>query len=204
MKTVLKPYYPNFRNIFDYIAWDDGHFQWDVYDVKEYDGFDFYTMNMTSQQWLTDVDVDRPIWWHTICIAVPHHMDEEMGNSGLLTIDGGFHDNDPLTGHPIYPESNINAAAMGKIAKDTGGIAANIYFVPNQRIKFMHEWDEKYIDKGRAEDQIIAYTWKRFIDTPNVGPQTDEPFWLVRFPMVKAAIKAMDAISQWNTEQVRD
>lgn len=159
---------------------------------------------MTSQQWLTDADVDRPIWWHTICIAVPHNIDPDMASSGLLTIDGGVSDKDPLTGHPIYPESNANAAAMGKIAKDTGGIAANLYFVPNERIKFINEWNENFNETGRGLDQMIAYTWKRFIDTPNLGPQTDEPFWLLRYPMVKAAIKAMDAISQWNSEQVRD
>ena len=83
---------------------------------------------------------------------------------------------------------------MGKIAMDTGGIAANVYSVPNQRIKFIEDWDEKYVNKGRAEDQIIAYTWKRFIDTPNLGPQTDEPFWLLRFPMVKAAARNGRAI----------
>ena len=27
--------------------------------MTEYDGFDFYTMNMTSQQWLTEADTDR-------------------------------------------------------------------------------------------------------------------------------------------------
>ena len=54
----------------------------------------------------------------------------------------------PGTAHPIYPEVNYNALAIGKIAKDTGGIAANLYFVPQQRLKFLEDWDEKYINKG--------------------------------------------------------
>ena len=66
---LIKPYYPNFRNIFDYISWDDGAYGWMVYDKKVYDGFDFYTMNLTSQQWLTEWDTDRPLWWHTVCIG---------------------------------------------------------------------------------------------------------------------------------------
>ena len=70
----MKPYYPNFRNIFDYIAWDDGKFEWNIIDMRRYETFDFYTMNMTSQQWLTEADTDRPIWWHTVAIAVPHNL----------------------------------------------------------------------------------------------------------------------------------
>ena len=31
---LIKPYYPNFRNIFDYISWDDGAYGWMVYDKK--------------------------------------------------------------------------------------------------------------------------------------------------------------------------
>ena len=124
-----------------------------------------------------------------------------MANSGMIAIDGGTTNKDPGTGHPIYPDSNVNAWAVGKIAKDTGGIAANIYFVPNQRTRFIGDWDDKYVDKGRMEDQIIAYTWKRFLDTPNLGPQTDEPFWLLRYPMVKAVVKAMDAMSEWNVAE---
>ena len=57
---------------------------------------------------------------------------------------------------------------------------------------------------GRSEDQIIAWTWKRFIDTPELGPQIDEPFWLLRYPMVKSAVKAMDALSEWNLSLGRE
>ena len=54
-----------------------------------------------------------------------------------------------------------------------------------KRIKFLDDWDEKYIGKGRAEDQIIALTWKYFVHRPGQGPNTDEPHWLLRYPMVK-------------------
>ena len=38
------------------------------------------------------------------------------------------------------------------------------------------------------EDAIIAYTWQHFVEKP------DEPEWLLRLPMTKAAIRAMDTI----------
>ena len=40
---LIKPYYPNFRNIFDYINWDDGAYSWMVYDKKDRDQISFVT-----------------------------------------------------------------------------------------------------------------------------------------------------------------
>ena len=58
---ITKPYYPNFRNIFDYINWDDGVYKWEILDsrVDHYEGFDFYTMYLTAQQWLTEYDIRK-------------------------------------------------------------------------------------------------------------------------------------------------
>ena len=36
----------------------------------------------------------RPIWWHTISIAVPHNRDPEMAGACFLAIDGGFNEID--------------------------------------------------------------------------------------------------------------
>ena len=68
-------------------------------------------------------------------------MDPEMEGAAMLAIDGGFNNVDPSTSNPIYPESNYNALAVGKIAKDSGAIAANIYFVPNQSHGFQ-SWNQ--------------------------------------------------------------
>ncbi len=47
------------------------------------------------------------------------------------------------------------------------------------------------IQKSRSEDAIIAYTWDHFLAHP------DEPEFLVRFPMVKASLRAMDAMTEF-------
>lgn len=44
----------------------------------------------------------------------------------------------------------------------------------------------------RKEDGLIALTWRHFLDYP------DQPNWLVRFPMVKACLRAMDMASEYN------
>jgi PhoPQ-activated pathogenicity-related protein len=38
---------------------------------------------------------------------------------------------------------------------------------------------------------IIAYTWDHFLNDPS------QPEWLVRFPMVKASVRAMDAVTEF-------
>jgi len=40
----------------------------------------------------------------------------------------------------------------------------------------------------RTEDQVIAYTWSHFIN------DTSQPDWLLRLPMTKAVVRAMDTI----------
>lgn len=45
------------------------------------------------------------------------------------------------------------------------------------------------IPKNRGEDAIIAYTWDHFLKYP------DQPEWLVRLPMVKGALRAMDTVT---------
>ena len=121
-----------------------------------------------------------------------------MSESALLCIYGKSSPVDSSEARPIYPEDNRNAEAIGKIATDTGGIAINLFFIPNQHIRFVGDCDPDFQNRGRVEDQIIAFTWKRFVDTPDLGPQLDEPHWLIRYPMVKATIKAMDAVNEWS------
>lgn len=43
--------------------------------------------------------------------------------------------------------------------------------------------------KGRSEDSIIAFTWAHFLDHP------EDSEWLVRLPMVKASLRAMDTMT---------
>ena len=57
--------------------------------------------------------------------------------------------------------------------------------IPNQHMVFA----EDPLQKRRSEDGIIAYTWARFLEHP------EEPEWLVRLPMVKAAVRAMDTVT---------
>src|SRR5207237_8100873 len=56
--------------------------------------------------------------------------------------------------------------------------------VPNQPLTFHGD------GKPRSEDDLIAYCQIKYLDT-------GDPTWLPRLPMVKSAVRAMDAVTEF-------
>ena len=71
------------------------------------------------------------------------------------------------------------------LAMETNTVVADVRMVPNQPLFFA---DSKR--HGRSEDDLIAYSRVKYIVTK------DEE-WLVRLPMVKSAVRAMDAVQEF-------
>eukprot|EP00058_Branchiostoma_floridae_P004655 XP_002590143.1 hypothetical protein BRAFLDRAFT_90877 [Branchiostoma floridae] len=146
----------------DYVNKPDPHYSY--HEVLEWrlkgPGYTMYLLNMTSQQWLSEDDVDRPIWWHFLTVTIPDNMSHP--EAAFLYIDDGDNDN---------PES----------------VSADLKQIPNQPIVFKNDSTQK----SRVEDAIIAYTWSHFLDNP------DQPDWLLRNPMTKAAVRAMDTVQDF-------
>jgi len=171
----------------DYVWKEDPNYSW--YDTGEeihgrnVDGsvrYVGYVLNMTSQRWLTDEDTSRSLWWHTLVVIVPSNYDKTYSRNATLWItDGDNGDSDPIS------RTNYNMLIASELAMGTGMIVASLFHVPNQHMVFSSDPEQK----SRSEDAIIAFTWAHFLDNP------DEPEWLVRLPMVKASLRAMDTVS---------
>lgn len=120
------------------------------------------------------------MWWHYISVVVPDELD--YTNNATLWITGG----DYNSGIPT-PLDSFDLKIAITFALHSRSITASLFQIPNQHITFTTD----PIQKSRSEDALIAFTWDHFIKDPS------QPNWLVRFPMVKASVRAMDAVKDF-------
>ena len=155
-----------------YVSTPDSAYQYKLVNTVKRDGYRVFFLEMTSQRWLDEKLVDQPLWKHRLVIVRP---DELKSSTGLLLISGG--DNGQRTRASVDP-------TLVHLAIGTGSVASELDQVPNQPLVFAGESD------GRVEDGIIAYTWDKFL-------RTGDEKWPARLPMTKAAVRAMDTITDF-------
>ena len=160
-----------------YILKPDPSYKWELAKTIPGDGYTGYVLDLTSQTWRSEKDVDRPVWKHWLTIIRP---DGATANKALLYIGGGRNGRDA-------PEEVSQRSLT--LALKTNTVVADLGTVPNQPLHFA---DSK--NHGRSEDDLIAYSRVKYIITK------DEE-WLARLPMVKSAVRAMDAIQEFSAQQ---
>lgn len=152
-----------------YVAEPDPAFTYELANTFESDDATGYVLDMTSQRWRSEAEVDRVAWQHFVTIVVPKQC---ASDTALMIIGGG----DNKKGRaPRGGDRNLHA-----VAEATGCVAAMVSCIPNQPLCFADE------DRGWVEDGIIAYTWDKFL-------RTGDKRWPLRLPMTKAVVRAMDA-----------
>jgi len=156
-----------------YIASDDGAYRWKLVASYEEESYWLHVLELTSQKWRSSVDVDRPLWKHWLSIVRPK---KATGDTAFLYIGGGNNKN---------PAPTTANARITQLALASGTVVAELGMVPNQPLHFTDK-----PEKGRYEDDLIAYSRMRYITT---GDET----WLVRLPMVKSGVKALDAMQEF-------
>jgi PhoPQ-activated pathogenicity-related protein len=155
-----------------YVAAPDSNFAWKVSRELPAEGATAALLEMTSQKWLSEQEVERPLWTHWITVVRPPVVKSDIA---LLFITGGSLDRQP----PARP-----SAWLLDIARDTGTFTAELRLVPNQPVVFKDDPSHK----PRAEDDFIAYTWDKYL-------RTGDEKWPARLPMTKSAVRAMDAVT---------
>jgi len=155
-----------------YVAAPDPSFGWKVLRELPAEGATATLLEMTSQRWLTEKEVERPLWTHWITVVRPASVRSDIG---LLYITGGSNDRKPPSSPPGW---------LLDAARETGTVTAELRLVPNQPVVFTDDPARK----PRVEDDFIAYTWNKFL-------RTGDERWPARLPMTKSAVRAMDAVT---------
>ena len=156
-----------------YVKKPDPNYAWKLVETISGAGYKGFVIELSSQKWRSESEVDRPVWKHWLTIVKP---DRVTTNKALLFIGGGNNKD----ARPANVSERTASFAM-----DSNSVVAELGMVPNQPLSFA---DSK--DKGRYEDDLIAYSRVRQIATGD-----DE--WLVRLAMVKSGVRAMDAVEEF-------
>ncbi len=159
-----------------YVAAPDSHYSWKLVDMVDSGAFRVYVLELTSQQYLTEKEVDRPIWKHWLTVIRPQQVNSA---TGFLFITGGNN----RSSAPAKPDM-----ALVDVAVTTKSIVSELRMVPNQPLKFTDA------NRETSEDASIAYTWDKFL-------KTGDEKWPMRLPMTKAAVRAMDAIQEFSASE---
>lgn len=160
---------PGASSLDRYVAAPDPAYKWSVVSTRQEGDLTITVIDMTSQSWRKDNEVDRTEWRHWLTVIRPSSITSE---TSMLFITGG--DND---GTGTLPKLD---PMLATIAAKTGTIVTELRMVPNQPLTFAGE-------QPREEDEMIAYAWDKFLKGGD-----DE--WLPRLPMTKAAVRAMDTV----------
>jgi PhoPQ-activated pathogenicity-related protein len=155
-----------------YVAAPDSSFAWTVSKTLPAQGATATLIELTSQRWLTEQEVEQPLWKHWLVVVAPQTVTSDIG---LLFITGGRNDRNPPSAPPPW---------LVEAARDTGTVVAELRMVPNQPVVFKDDPEHK----PRVEDDFIAYTWSHFL-------RTGDDRWPARLPMTKSAVRAMDAVT---------
>lgn len=140
-----------------YLANDDKSYSWKVVKTIPVKGATVFVVDLKSQTWRTNGDVDRNVWQHWLTVIKP---DKIAAKTAFLMISGGSNGGNP----PDKLDDKVVA-----IARATSTVVAEIKMVPNQPLIF-HNDGEK-----RVEDNLIGYTWDQYLKT---GDDT----WPARLP----------------------
>ena len=153
-----------------YLNNGDSTYHWEIIDSYDILDVKAYDLLLTSQQWR------EYSWKHQLTILIPSDIQYD---GALLWITGGS----LRDGLPRWTSQNDEETwTFGIAAANNHAVVAILRQTPNQPL---------FDDLG--EDALISYTLYNF---KNDGDYS----WPLLFPMVKSAIRAMDAVQEFSEE----
>ncbi len=165
------------RPLADYVASEDGHFEWAPRTQGRLGDAEYVELTLTSQNW-------RGIPWHHQLFVIRPESLGPAASHALLFIDGGSwrdsYAEAPADGADELPDEAELFAALAELL---GAPVAVLRQVPHQPL-----FD------GLTEDRLIAKTFDAFLETG----ETD---WPLLVPMVKSVVRGMDAVQAYVSDE---
>ncbi len=156
-----------------YLNNGDKMYHWAVKEEYDLGPTKAYSLLLTSQQW------HEYVWTHQLTIIVPN---ENKYDGALLFITGGSN----KKGLPNWNGKDDDlVAAMAGLAAKNKAIVAVLRQTPNQPLV-----------GDLTEDALISYTLHKFKEDGDYS-------WPLLFPMVKSAVKAMDAVQEFSSDVLK-
>src|SRR5438132_7371490 len=103
-----------------YVAAPDLSYRYELIETIPGDGYAAHVLEMTSQRWRDETEVDRPLWKHWLTVIQPEQV---ATGTALLIVRGGSEEKKP-------PARANPLLAMGAVA--TRSVIAELRMVPNQ------------------------------------------------------------------------
>ena len=156
----------------DYVAAPDSSYGWRQIRSGRIGSTDYSVLILTSHTW-------RGIpWKHQLIVLRPAKL-KAASKQGFLFIHGGRWNPDYEAGEFKLPRE---ARIFTRLADTLGAPVAILRQVPFQPLF------------ERREDALIAYTFDHYL-------KTGEADWPLLLPMVKSAIRGMDAVQEFTQQQ---
>jgi PhoPQ-activated pathogenicity-related protein len=161
----------------DYIKRPDPSYAWHVRQRGRQGTGEYAELILTSQAW-RDV-----VWKHQLFVYRPAKV--KNAGQALLLIDGGSWSDDLDT-----PAENGRPTPLPEKAQLLM-VLADLMQTP---IAVIRQVPEQPMFDGKKEDQIIALTFAKYFET-------GENDWPLLLPMVKTAVRAMDAVQEFTKQE---
>jgi PhoPQ-activated pathogenicity-related protein len=156
-----------------YLANGDETYDWVKHDEGRVGVASYVELTLTSQTWR-----DTP-WRHQLFIIRPGILDHETTHA-LLFIGGGKWIEPDGDGGAGLPSDALLFAGLAGWLRTPIAVLRQVPYQP--------------LFDGKSEDALIAFTFDRYLATL-------DPEWPLLLPMVKSAVRAMDAVQEFSAAE---
>ena len=158
-----------------YIAKEDDSYQWKKVRQSKLGSVEYAELILTSQTW-RDI-----VWKHQLHIIKPSSAPADCKQAVLFIAGGRWRDELEDPTREVRPPRE--AALLTAVAEQLKTPVAILQHVPFQPMF-----------GGMVEDEIISLTFENFI-------RTGDQEWPLLLPMVKSAVRGMDAVQEFSGEE---